>query len=365
MVSLYGKQFSREELLKKVGDISQVGGVKRYELSEGKEKGVEAVDFRTGTGFNFTVLLGRGMDISMAEYKGIPLCWRSSTGDVAASYYESGGLGWLRSFYGGLLVTCGLTYAGAPCRDEGEDLGLHGRIANIPARNVCVDSRWEDDEYIMWARGKVIETSVFGENICLTREIKAKLGETKLFIHDIVENRGFQKIPHMILYHINGGFPVVSEDSELLSASLEVIPRDEEAKVGWEKYNKFLPPTPNFKERCYYHKMGADSAGNVWAALVNKKFLEGQGMGFYLKYSKSELPEFVEWKMNGEGIYVVGVEPANCWVGGRDKMRQNGNLPFLEPGERREYHLEIGILSSKEEISTLEEKIRRIGEEKK
>ena len=360
MVRLYGEDFSREELLKRVGDISQIGGVSRYELIEGKEKGVEAVDFRTGTGFNWTVLLGRGMDISRAEHKGIPLCWRSSTGDVASSYYEPEGLGWLRSFYGGLLVTCGLTYAGAPCGDEGEELGLHGRISHIPARNVCVDGRWEKDEYVMWARGKVIETSVFGENICLTREIKAKLGEARLFVHDIVENRGYRKTPHMILYHINGGFPVVSEGSELLSASLEVIPRDEEAKVGLEEYHKFLPPTPGFKERCYYHRMGTDSEGNVRAALVNKKLLGGQGFGFYIKYPKSELPEFVEWKMNGEGIYVVGMEPANCWVEGRDKVRQKGRLSFLEPGERREYHLEIGVLSSKEEISILEGKVRRI-----
>ncbi len=361
MAGLYGKNFSREELLKRVGDISQVGGVRQYELSEGNEKGVKAVDFRTGTGFDFTVLPGRGMDISMAEYQGVPLCWRSSTGDVAASYYEPEGLGWLRSFYGGLLVTCGLTYAGAPCRDEGEELGLHGRVSHTPARNVCLDGRWENDEYVMWARGKVIETSVFGENICLTREIKAKLGETRLFVHDLIENRGFQKTPHMVLYHINGGFPVVSEDSELLSASLKVIPRDEEARVGEEEYHKFLPPTPGFKERCYYHEMGTDSAGNVRAALVNKKFLGGQGLGFYVKYRKSELPEFIEWKMNGEGTYVVGMEPANCWVEGRDKVRQKGNLSFLKPGERREYHLEIGILSSEEEISAFEEQVKKCG----
>ncbi|HEX30258.1 TPA: DUF4432 family protein, partial [Candidatus Poribacteria bacterium] len=78
MIKLYGREFTRGELLRYVGDISQIAGLKRYELSEGNERGVEAVEFRTGSGFNFVVLPGRGMDISFAEYNGIPLCWRSS-----------------------------------------------------------------------------------------------------------------------------------------------------------------------------------------------------------------------------------------------------------------------------------------------
>ncbi|MCK4417277.1 MAG: DUF4432 family protein, partial [Candidatus Latescibacteria bacterium] len=77
MSKLYGKAFTKRELLRYIGDISQVGGVKRYWLGEGRAAGIEAVEFRTGSGLNFTVLPGRGMDISFAEYRGTPLCWRS------------------------------------------------------------------------------------------------------------------------------------------------------------------------------------------------------------------------------------------------------------------------------------------------
>lgn len=50
-------------LQRHIGDISQVVGLKRYVFAEGKARGMEAVDVKTGVGFNFTVLPGRGMDI--------------------------------------------------------------------------------------------------------------------------------------------------------------------------------------------------------------------------------------------------------------------------------------------------------------
>lgn len=360
MLRLYGKEFSRSELLRYIGDISQIAGVRRYELREGNEKGVEAVDFRTGCGFSFTVLPGRGMDISFAEYNGIPLCWRSPTGEVEASFYEPEGLGWLRSFYGGLLVTCGMTQVGAPCEDEGESLGLHGRISNIPAKNVWADTRWEGDELVMWVQGKVRETRVFGENLVLTRRIWAKLGEPKLHIYDIIENEGFSETPLMLLYHINIGFPVADEEAELLAPSLEVRPRDEEAEKGVESWSSLQPPTPGFKEQVFYHEMGCDEHDHVYVALVNRGFDGGRGIGVYVRYHKSQLPRFVQWKMMGEGLYVVGLEPANCLVEGRAAERERGTLRFIEPGGRRHFEMEIGVLRSNEEIDEIARRIEEI-----
>lgn len=360
MAKLYGREYARSELMRKIGDISQVAGVKIYKLNDGNEEGVDAIDFRTGTGFSFTVLPGRGMDISHAEYNGQSLNWRSATGDIASAYYEPEGLGWLRGFYGGLLVTCGMTYAGAPCTDEGKELGLHGRMSYIPARNVWADGQWEGDEYIMWAQGKVREAVVFGENIVVTRRICAKMGESKLYLRDIVENLAYEPVPHMYLYHINGGFPAVDEGSILLSPTKTAAPRDADAQVNAQEYYRFQAPTPGFKERVYYHEMIPDSDGYVYTALVNKKFNDGQGFGFYVKYLKSQLPRFIEWKMNGEGIYVVGMEPANCLVEGRDKERAKETLQFLQPGEKREYELEIGVLANAEEIEALEKLINNL-----
>ena len=77
MAKLYGQEYSRKELMSRIGDISQIAGAKSYVLNDGNEKGVNAVDIKTGSGFSFTVTPDRGMDVTYAEYKGQPLCWRS------------------------------------------------------------------------------------------------------------------------------------------------------------------------------------------------------------------------------------------------------------------------------------------------
>ena len=358
MVKLFGTEYSEKELLKRVGDVYQVGGVRLVELDDGVERGVRAAEFRTGSGLDFTVLVDRGMDISTATFNDQSLAWRSSTGDVSPAYFEEPGLRWLRSFYGGLVVTCGLTYAGAPNMDQGKELGLHGRVSNTPASNVYADGVWRDGEYWMWVQGKVRETSVFGENIELFRCISAKLGEPKIYIYDQVTNLGHQETEHMILYHINAGFPVVDAGTRLVAPVLDYRPRDKDAEVEKELYASFTGPIRDFRERVYYLDMAEDEEGKVNAALINPDFNNGQGFGFYIKYPKAELPKFSEWKMTGEGTYVVGMEPANCWVEGRAKERERGTLQYLKPGECREYHLEIGALSSQDEIKRFSAEVK-------
>ena len=290
MATLFGKEYSRDELLKRVGDISQLGGVKAMELVDGKARGVRAADIKTGAGFHFSVLLDRGLDISAAEYCGQSLCWRSSTGDTHPAFYEPQGLGWLRGFYGGLVATCGLTYFGAPDVDQGQELGLHGRVSNLPAQNVSMNGKWDGDEYVIWVQGDVQETAVFQENLVLHRKIWTRLGEKRLFIDDEVENVGYNTTEHMMLYHINGGFPAVDDGSQIIAPFLKTEPRDDEAKVGFEKFFVFQSPTPGFKERVYYHDVAADEAGYALSALINKNANHGQGFGFYVKYRKAQLP---------------------------------------------------------------------------
>ncbi len=58
------------------------------------------------------------------------------------------------------------------------------------------------------------------------------------------------------------------------------------------------------------------------------------------------------------GTYVTGLEPANCLVEGRDKDRARGILQFLEPGEQREYVLELGVVTGPEAIAAMTSKIK-------
>ena len=228
-MKVFGKEMSKEELQQKTGDINQLGGVKYYELTDGVSRGVRAVDIKSPCGLDFTVLPGRGMDISNLSYRSVPIAWRSATGETSPVYYESRGVEWLRTFYGGLITTCGLTTMGPPSVDNGEELGLHGRIANIGAENVLADGCWEGDRYKMWVQGKVREVRVFGDKLELSRKITTWMDEPKIIIEDTVENIGSETSPLMMLYHINIGFPIVDDGSELLEAKATVTPRDDEA----------------------------------------------------------------------------------------------------------------------------------------
>jgi hypothetical protein len=350
MATLFGKAYSRAELLRRVGSLEQIAGVRKVAFQDGKARGVEALEFTTGSGFAFTVLLGRGMDVSSAAFNGASLCWRSGVGEVAPEFFEPQGIGWLRSFGGGLLTTCGLTYLGAPCEDEGEQLGLHGRISNTPAESVCHDREWRGESLAMWARGKVREARVFGENVLLTRTISAWGGESRIRIEDEIRNEGFERAPLMVLYHFNFGFPLLDKGTKLYAPSRRAILREGKKTVARSRWQVFPAPQPRFREEVFYHDMQPDKGGWVTVVLANEHFLRRQGLGVYIRYRQRELPRFVQWKMAGEGTYVLGLEPANCWVEGRGEERRRGTLRFLRPGESRRFRLEFGVLASNAEI---------------
>jgi hypothetical protein len=351
---------NRDFLMKRMGDLSQLAGTKRYEFLEGRAKGVDAVDFRTGGGLSFTVLPGRGMDIAWADYKGVPLSYISKTGLVSATHYEAEGLGWLRGFFGGLLTTCGLSNVGAPCEDEApilgrQSYGLHGRISNIVADNVCVKSEWQDDAYVMSAEGRMREANLHGENLTLTRRISARLGENCLHIMDRVRNEGFRSQALMLLYHINFGYPLLDAGARFALDSRETQGADALSKAELGTWGEIGGPVGGAPERLYFHKPREDATGLARAIVANL----GLELGIELSYRPSQLEYLVQWKQLGEGEYVLGIEPANCLPVGRREMRNRGGLQYLEPGETRDFELGIAVLDGGAEIDSA---LARVGQ---
>jgi hypothetical protein len=353
-----GKEYSRKEIESRVGSISQLGGTLHYQFSEGRAKGVEGVEFNTGAGFSFIALPDRGLDIAYCTYRGTNLVYHTPNGVVSPAFYEPEVSGWLRTFFAGLLVTCGLTYFGAPGRDGEEDLGLHGRYSTIPADQVCDLSRWEGDDYILEIRGVVEECALFGDKLRLTRTISAEIGGKSLRIRDTVNNFGFTTSPFTILYHINAGFPLLDEGSELVLTSLKNEPYDEFSKSAVEQSGRFTLPIPGMKEQNYLHTMAGDENGFAYAALINRNMLDG--LGLYIRFHTENLVYLSEWKMMAEGEYVVGLEPCNTKIANRASLREEGRLPFIEPGETREMDVEIGVLDGPDEIDSFCRRSREI-----
>ena len=349
MARLYGRTLGKDDISARIGQMSQIAGARSYELTSGLAKGVAAVDVRTGSGFDFTVLPSRAMDIAWASYKGCPISYISPTGVVAPWYFaENGTEGFLRNFFAGLLTTGGLTNIGVPCEDDGERLGLHGRISNTPAEDVSVSQEWEGDDYVIRVAGTVRQARVFGGYLLLHRQITTRLGAKSMVIRDVVENAGSRPEPLMVLYHCNFGYPLVDTGTHLHTCGGEVAPRDPAAESGIDQYDRFSEPIAGFAEQCFYHDLRPRD-GRAFAALFN----EDLGIGAYVRYQVENLPTFVQWKMMGRREYVVGLEPATNRLDGRKEVARRGELRSLAPGERREFEVEIGVLDGKAALSEL------------
>jgi hypothetical protein len=362
---LAGKEYTRGEIERHVGSLGQAGGVRRVALAEGRAKGVEAFEFQTGAGLDFTVLPDRGLDIPFCCFKGLNLVWQAPGGLAHPAFHDPAGFEWLRVFFGGLLTTCGLSYFGDPGPDGGQELGLHGRYSALPAVRVRDLSRWEGDEYLLEVAGTVEEASLFGERLRLERSVATRIGARFLTVRDRVENFGRRPSPFTILYHVNAGFPLLCAESQLEASSAAVEPYDTAAAGQLKEVWRFAAPDPEFPGMGldYLHTMAADAEGRAWAALVNR-VLEPQGgprgLGLALRFRADTLPYLNEWKMLADGDYVVGVEPANTKCLNRAALRREGRLPMLAPGEDRTMEVELGVLEGPEEIEAFAARCRAI-----
>jgi hypothetical protein len=335
---LWNRDYTKNELMKHIGDMSQVCGVRRTVLDDGPGRGMRAFDVRTGGGLAFTVLPDRGLDIGWCHYNGTPVAFISKTGAVAPGLCEYPGSGFLRGFTGGLLTTCGYTHMGAACVDNGAPLGLHGRGTMLASDRTTADEYWEGDEYVIRISGLMREAAMFGENIHLRRIITTKAGENRIWIHDSVENSGFEPQPLIMLYHFNFGHPLVGSETKLVtSGSSTVTPRDEAALSGLDRCYFFEPPSHRYEEQVFYHDLVPTGDGSVFAGLYNPAV----DTSVTIHHKKSELQYLVEWKQMGEGDYVCGIEPATWKPEGRSKARESGELLMIEPGARRDFHLEL------------------------
>lgn len=257
--------------LKYIGNRNQLFSVKNYIMTDGKANNTRAIDVINGKGLFMTILPDRCMDIYQLIYKDTNISYITSAGAVHPSYYDNRKLEFLRSFYAGFLTTCGLETICGPSEDNGEELGLHGRISNTPADNFyyTVNEGTEGGEPEIIVTGIMTEARLFGDKYTLTRQIKIYTGENKFEIRDVVKNTGFKKSPHMILYHINYGYPFLDENIEINIPSVKSAPYDENAAKDSDKWNIFPVPQKDMEEQCYDHKLKTDRQGYAQYSLYN------------------------------------------------------------------------------------------------
>lgn len=354
MANYIGNDIKREDLLRRIGHMSQLASIEHYEMLDGKSNGCKVFDVTNGGGLVFRVLESKCLDISNLSFKGINLNFVSKPGLVSPEFFNPHGQEFPRHFHGGLLYTCGMLNVGPPCNDNGTELSQHGRVGQTPSENASIQSHWEGDDYIMKLSGEIREGKVFLENMVLKREISTKFGSKSIKIHDVVENQGFEEQPLMMLYHINLGYPLLDGGSRFVFPSASVVPRDEVSQNGMDDFRNFSTPIDQYEEQVFYHTVASDKDGNTMAGLVNEKL----GLGIAIKYNSLNLPKLLEWKSMMSGDYTLGIEPANCVVDNRINERERGTLRTIKPFEKVCFDLEITVLEGQSEITAFENQVK-------
>ena len=333
------KKSQEFELRKKCNDLDAYCGVRDSILSGGPDRGLRAFELKNGRGVEMTVLADRGLDVSSLRYRGINIGLNNKVGVRSPYLYtEDGGSGFLKQFHGGLLTTCGITYAGAAGEDGGKQLGLHGPFNNLPASQANAWVAYEGDERVLKVSGVVHEAEVFGPDMVMKRDFTLQSERDILRIRDVVTNQGYETQPVMIIYHINFGYPILDAGAKAYFSAGKIESRTAFAEQGIANYFEMEEPGCGRDEQCYYHTQWPEDR-EAFAMLHNEKL----GIAAIVRFDKEVLPLMCQWKCMRAGEYALGLEPTTSGVVNRSEARRLGNLTHLEPGESREYNVSIEI----------------------
>jgi len=329
----------------KISNSAQLGGIESSVLDNGAGRGTRIAWFNTGSGLRFKIVIDRAMDIADAFYNEHSLAWISHAGTSIPQPLADKGIDWLRTFGGGLMVTCGLSHVGGPEKDEYGERGVHGLISNTPAELISViQPDPVSGNMEMSISGIIRESQALGNRLELRRTISATLGKSIIRIEDEVINRGNTNAPHMILYHCNLGWPLVDEGTKI-HWNGKWIPRDGNPNKLFREGNDFHTcPAPldehsGSGEEVAFIDIESDDAGFCRCGLENPKI----GLNLNLRFKKKQLPCLSNWLHYGKGEYTVGLEPGTNPPIGQSHARQLNELIMLAPGEKRKYELEIEV----------------------
>ena len=62
-----------------------------------------------------------------------------------------------------------------------------------------------------------------------------------------------------------------------------------------------------------------------------------------IHFNIKQLPYLIQWKMLGQGEYVLGLEPSNIPLKDRKQLKEENILPLLQPGESVTNQVEVVV----------------------
>ena len=176
MINMDNTALNKQAWHNKISNHAQLGGIETSVIDNGAGRGIRIAWVNTGTGLRYKVVIDRAMDIADAFYNQHSLAWLSNLGNTPPQPFSDKGINWIRTFGGGLVVTCGLSHVGGPETDEFAERGLHGQISNIPAE---IESIIQPDplsgKMEMSITGIIRQSQPLGIQLELRRTISATL----------------------------------------------------------------------------------------------------------------------------------------------------------------------------------------------
>ncbi|MBZ0282935.1 MAG: aldose 1-epimerase family protein [Anaerolineae bacterium] len=346
--------WTRETIRRHSLDMRQFIDFRQSTLSNG----MRIIEAYNSSGLTFTLLPDRGMDIWTAHYKGIPLTWIAPGSPHSPDF----GQNWLQQFNGGLLTTCGLTHVGPPEHDEitGEWRDIHGPYTRFRAQNINIHGEWiTETNHELSLSSTIYQSTLFGTQIRVERKIWQNTHTPSLRLADTITNLGDQAVPLMVLYHINLGFPLIQQGTQLVTPFERVYPRDQAAKAGFETWPRYEAAQASYAEQVFFHHLKITNNGYTETLLINRE----ETFGISLQWDTTQLPYLTQWKNTRQGIYVSGIEPGNCIPEGQNAARRNGRLATLEPGQSIETGWRLEILEGADHIKEHKEGVLQLQRE--
>jgi hypothetical protein len=334
--------------------------IQKQILHGGVSEGVEQIDIDNGV-LRLAVLPTRGMNIQRAECGNVQLKWNSPNfGPVHPSFvplYDPSGFGWLEGFTE-WFVRCGLESNGSPDFSSGGQLvhPLHGRIANIPARNITLNVNEATGGITLC--GKVYETRLFFKKLELDTSITTYAGSSRFTVTDKITNLSAHGGEFELLYHINTGQPFASPGSRICLPFNRMAPRSNAAAENLPQWNILDPEMPESEEVVFFFEPAADAGGLCKVLLVNTQGNEA----LQLSFRPQQLPYFCFWKsrLSDKDGYVCGLEPAVNFPNPKSFEKRHGRVVPLQPGETKTFELTFDIFSDAAAVQKAEDAIKAV-----
>lgn len=304
--------------------MTRTPSIDHYLAMSGPGSGMRITLLRAGD-WEVEVVPDRGMDIGRSWWRGKQVAWIDGPSIPAAGAIAPGDT-WLETFRGGLLATCGPENFGRPSKNGSYAVPLHGSWTRL--RFDITESRVSSGRALLQGTGWY--SSLFGDRWEIDREINVSAREG-VIVRDRLINRGAERQPVLVLYHVNLGGELIGPTSRVSSnGRVDLISSPAPFDDSWDVFG---PAHEHSIETVYRH---LSTAQPIAAVAMSPE------TGMSATISSSSLSTLFQWKYRRHDRQVLGMEPAtSTTLAGREQAL--ADAPWREIGEEWTHTLGVSV----------------------